>query len=356
MRKLTEFIGRWLDAVAAAVLRGADRMVAPTLVRLTEEQNGSFSVRQINRGAPVAGQDAHVKFADGRLEEVTVDVKQLLQRCRAELVLRADRFIFRPLELPARASEFLDGVVRSQIDRLTPWQPGEAAFGWTAPVDAGNGKILLTVAATARKLVAPYVQALTTAGASSVSVSTINPETASSTAIIQVQENHGSDTPDFPRVRRAVSAVLGITAAGAGVLFLCDLVVAHYSNAQQEELTRQITQRRGAIRAASQSAGAPATGYPALERRKQETPSAVIVLEALSKLLPDNTYLAELQLEGDKVRLTGVTREAPSLIRLIEESPHFSRASFFAPTTGLPNEGGERFHIETHARPTFSLP
>lgn len=356
MRQITEFVRRWLDAVAAAVLSAADRLVAPALVRLTEEENGSFSVRRINRGAPVMGQDAQVKFADGRLEEGTQHVKQLLQRCRAELVLRADRFVFRPLELPARASEFLDGIVRSQIDRLTPWQPGEAAFGWTAPVDLGNGKILVTVAATARNLVAPYIQALAAAGASSVSVLTTDPQGTSSTAMIQVLENHGSDTPDFPRVRRAVSAVLGITAAAAVVLFFCDLVVAHYSNAQQEELARQITQRRGAIRAASQSAGAPATGYPALARRKQETPSAVIVLEALSKLLPDNTYLAEVQLEGDKLRLTGVTREAPSLIRLIEESPHFSRASFFAPTTGLPNEGGERFHIETHARPTFSLP
>jgi general secretion pathway protein L len=356
MRQIIEFVHRWLDAVATAIMSAADRLVAPALVRLTEEDNGCFSVRQIIGAIPAAGDAVHVKFADGRLDEGGADVEQLLQRCRAELVLKADRFIFRPLELPARASEFLDGIVRSQVDRLTPWQPGEAAFGWTAPVDLGNGKILVTVAATARNLVTPYVQALTAAGASSVSVSTLNPEHTSSTATIQVLQNHGNDTPYFPRVRRAVSAVLGVATAVAVVLFLCDLVVAHYSGAQQEDLTRQITQRRGAIRAASQIAGAGATGYPALERRKQETPSSVIVLEALSKLLPDNTYLTELQLEGDKLRLTGVTREAPSLIRLIEESPHFGRASFFAPTTALPNEGGERFHIETHARPTFSLP
>jgi general secretion pathway protein L len=356
MRQIIDFVRRWLDAVAAAVMISADRLVAPALVRFIEEEHGHFSVRQTNRGGPVAGRDAQVKFTDGRLDQGTEHIEQMLQRCRAELVLRADRFVFRPLELPARASEFLDGIVRSQIDRLTPWQPSEAAFGWTAPLDVGNGKILVTIAATARNLVAPFIKALTAAGASSVSVSTVNPEGTSGTAVIKVSENHDSDTPDFPRIRRTVSAVLGITAAAAVVLFLCDLVVAHYSNAQQEELTQKITQRRGAIRAASQSAGAPATGYPALERRKQTSPSAVIVLEALSKLLPDNTYLTEVQLESDKLRLTGITREAPSLIRLIEESPHFSRASFFAPTTGLPNEGGERFHIETHARPTFSLP
>src|SRR5215210_7232610 len=104
MRQITEFVRRWLEAVAAAILSAADRIVAPALVRLTEEENGSFSVRQINREVPVTGQDAHVKFSDGELEGDTQNIQQMLQRCRAELVLRADRFVFRPLELPTRAS------------------------------------------------------------------------------------------------------------------------------------------------------------------------------------------------------------------------------------------------------------
>lgn len=355
MRQIIDFIRHWIEAVAAAVITAADRVVAPALVRLSEGEDGRFSIQQIERSSPQASQEAHVKFVNGRIEEFTKDVEQLLQRCRAEIILKADRFIFRPLELPARASEFLEGIVRSQIDRLTPWQPANAAFGWTAPVDIGNGKVLVTVAATALDRVIPYIQALTGAGASSVSVATINPDDASGAAI-QVLEDRGSDTAYFAQIRHTLAMVLGIAAAAAGFLFLCDTVVARYSDGQQEEITRQITQRRAAIRAATQSTGAAATGYPALERRKQSTPSTVIILEALSKLLPDNTYLVELQLEEDKLRLTGVTREAPSLIRLIEESPYFSRASFFAPTTTLPNEGGERFHIETRARPAFSLP
>jgi general secretion pathway protein L len=239
-------------------------------------------------------------------------------------------------------------VVRAQIDRLTPWTANDAAFGWSAPAEAGADRVVITVAATARAMVQPIVDALVAAGAEAVTVSAAPPDAAP----ITVFEHRASGTLEAARVRRTLVAVLIVTGLLAGVSLSIAGLAGMKLAGEQDELTRRIADRRMAIRLGRES-GPVATPLRALERRKYQSPSSVIVLEALSQILPDHTYVTELRIEGDKLRVIGITRDAPSLIRLMEQSPNFTRATFFAPTTKGPSDPGERFHIEAQIEPVF---
>jgi general secretion pathway protein L len=142
---------------------------------------------------------------------------------------------------------------------------------------------------------------------------------------------------------------------GAGVATAATLVVSTYLGGvyddQRQELQQRISQRRAALRIDQPGESASSL----LAKRKQTSPSSVMVLEAISRTLPDSTYVTELRIDADKMQIVGLTRNAPSLIRLLEQSPQFSRATFFAPTTRDRNDPGERFHIEARLKPHFEI-
>jgi general secretion pathway protein L len=346
---------RWMDDVAAAVIAIIERVGGPRVIRLVEEGDGQFSV-QLPGGAGVDGpSDARIRLEGGKVvSNLRADVEAALRGGSVELALRSERFLFRPLDLPARAAEFLDGVVRGQIDRLTPWDADHAAFGWSKPADAGAGRIIVTIAATAKAVVAPYLQAFAGLGIRSITVSTRSSELAAGLPITIAEENL-TGVLDVRRVRRILFATLAVglliaTGAAAAVTIMSGSL-----EARQDELARRVAERRSASLAARNVEGDPATAAErALARRKYETPSSVIVLEVLSQILPDHTYVTELRIEADKLRVVGITQDAPALIRLIEQSQHFARATFFAPTTRAPSDMGDRFNIEARIVPLFS--
>ena len=341
--KLFQTIGAilngWTSSVAAAIIAAFDRVVSPRVVRLIEDDKGDFVVET---AAKSENFPAHIAFADGTLS--APNLAPVFRGSRVEIVLQPKRFLFRPLELPARAADFLDGIVRAQIDRLTPWSASEAVFGCSAPVESGTESITTVIAATTRKVALVYVQAVSHFHPAAVAVCTDVAERKAGR--VKVFEQKARGHLDAARLSRSLLVALGVVAVAALLSVIVAAYMADHLGAQESELARQISQRRAAIRA-----GSDRSPIAALERRKYETPASVIVLDALSQVLPDHTYVTELHLAGSKLQIVGITRDAPSLIPLIEQSQHFTRATFYAPTTRSPSDPGERFHIEARIEP-----
>jgi general secretion pathway protein L len=351
-RQIIDGFSRWIDAVAAAVVAVLGWLASPRQIKLVEQESGDFL---LEAGKPASLNQA-VRIVDGQIVgSPSPALAAALRGSRAELILKSERFLFRPLELPGRASEFLDGIVRAQIDRLTPWTAADAVFGWSRPAEAGPDRIALTIAATARVLVAPYVKPIAALGVRSVSVSTLLPEAGASAVSIKVLDEQAHGLLDIAHVRRFLLIVVALAGLAAGGSLAAAAIVGGRLEAEQASLARRIADHRASARAARDAPmDSAAAALRTLERRKYEGPSGVMVLESLSQILPDHTYVTELRIEGDKLRVVGITRDAPSLIGLIEQSARFTRATFFAPTTRAPADPGERFHIEARIEPAFT--
>jgi general secretion pathway protein L len=367
---ITDAFSRWIDSVVKSIDDLVERYRSRRLIRLVENDDGTFTfqtgnttnktiarltTRKFWRSGKYVGKQGMLapvgsRFVDGSLaESLPVDWMAALRGSRVEVILHPRRFLFRPLELPRQAVDFLEGIVRAQIDRLTPWNASDAVFGWTRPVDADD-RIKLSVVATARTMVSPYVSSLIGLGANSVAVSTTVPPP--DTAPVAVLTQRAQNAVNAGRLRRILASVILASGVAALASVTLGAMALDALDSELADLSHKIATRRVAMRLGDGSSINSA--QRALAQRKQATPSSVLVLEALSKILPDHTYVTELHIEGDRLQLVGITRDAPSLIELIEQSAQFTRATFFAPTTQAPGDPGERFHIEVRIKPEFA--
>ncbi|WP_292619338.1 PilN domain-containing protein [Nitrobacter sp. 62-23] len=338
----------WIGSVAMALRTAAARVTPRPRILLKQNDAGAFVARVVsNRNGVALPQST---FRPGQEAAMTDEWRAALRGSQLEIHMRTDQVLFRAIDFPKQAADFLDGMVRAQIDRLTPWTADDAAFGMTGPVPVASERIAMTLAATSRRTVQPLLDLAADLGAASVEVMVEPPGTETAFQPIMIFEQKLTSPM---RLATDVPRLLRLTLLGAGVGAAAMLVVSAYLGGayddQRQELQQRISQRRAALRI-DQPGGSAAS---LLAKRKQTSPSSVMVLEAISRALPDTTYVTELRVDADKMQIVGLTRNAPSLIRLLEQSPQFSRAIFFAPTTRDQNDPGERFHIEAHVMPYF---
>lgn len=343
-----KFTTAWIDTVSGAMEALMGRVLRAQQIRLVEAEDGSFAAAAAKgqRALP----DLRFRLEGGEPQPpLPAEWEAALRGSRIEIQLRPAHVLTHELDFPAKAADFLDGMIRAQVDRLTPWNISDAIFGWSSPASAANDRIAVMFAATSRQKIDPIRRFAGLVGAGSIVIAA--PVVADGPAPIRLLDQPlrsviGSAI-NLSRLLRAILLAAGVAAAASLAI---NAYLGGSLQSDLDELQRRISQRRAALRVGTDGGTA---GLGLLAKRKQTTPSSVMVLEALSRALPDTTYVTEFRIEGDKVQLVGMTQDAASLIRLIEQSPQFTRATFFAPTTHAANEAGERFHIEAHITAYF---
>jgi general secretion pathway protein L len=352
LRFVLAWLSRWIDDVALGFLRLDEVLRRGRQLELVEGPDGGFQPMRRDKRGQAAKVGSPFRLERGEFIYLTpTTTRSPLAGSRVEIVLARSRFMFRQLELPLRAADFLEGVVREQIDRLTPWRSSDAAFGWSAPENLDDKRIVVTVAATTRLSLAPIAEALTRGGADSIIVSIATVRSHDDGARIKVLSQRGGAELRLGRWRRALIGGLALAWMASSAAVAAVILVGGALDAEQEALQQDIAARRAALVGGRGSEAEQALAT--LDERKHATPPDVIVIETLSKTLPNTAYLTELRIEDNKLQMSGLAADAPGLLQLMEQSRYFTHARFTAPTTNGAGENGERFHIEARVESIF---
>lgn len=288
---------------------------------------------------------------DGSAPEIPPNAAALVKDGDVDVALPADELLIRALEpLPAQSRPYLDGIVRHQLERLTPWRASDVLYTYyTAPASAEDSRLIVTIAATARSLHRRLIESLGALQPHSMRLIYRDADAGKDVAI-DITGNGGA-TGRAQRVRRAIG--LSAAALGAASLLAIGLLTLAWqsTNSTLASVERDVADLRAKLAASGAALPAGDRDVEAIFHRRLNTPLSVLALEALSDSVPDDTFLTELRIADGRVRMSGVSHSVSQLVPLLEASSSFAEPTFFAPTTRLPDNQGDRFHLDARLVP-----
>jgi general secretion pathway protein L len=285
----------------------------------------------------------------GRFELSVAALRGLPRPPGGACVLRlgAADVLAKTLSLPLAAQAELPQVLAFEMDRETPFKVEEIYWSHhVQAVERDSGQLLVRLLLVAKASLAPLVAALGAAG--------IVPRRAE----IADGPDRGAYLPLDGDGGRLSQASRRLVRPLAACLLLLALAVVATPFIRQSltlaALDRQIAAARAQAAEATRLRTAIArlsagVDLIAAERRKTVPPLAV--LAAATRVLPDDTYLAELELRGGKVTMSGRSTTAARLIGALAATGTFRNPAFAAPVTRLEAQHTELFTIVTEARP-----
>jgi general secretion pathway protein L len=306
------------------------------------------------------GEDAVVAIAQDP-PQARGAARALLERAgeargRARLVLAQDEALVRRATMPAATEENLAQVLSFEMDRLTPFRADEVYFDHRVVArDAAAGTLVVLVAVARREVVDRRVELLRSLGVTVEGVG-VREDTGQGAALnLMPTESRGQrETSRERTVKRALLAA-------AGVLLLAVLLYPPYAKREVIKSLHPVEAKaQGEAQATSmlaQELERLVGEYNFLLAKKHGTPPALAYIEEISRLLPDNTWVQQLDLKvagkTRELQITGETASSSKLIEILEQSTLLQNASPRGTVTRGSQPGTERFAIaaEAKARP-----
>jgi len=139
-------------------------------------------------------------------------------------------------------------------------------------------------------------------------------------------------------------------ALGASASLMALMLLGHgliesalYGRALSRQISRLSSQAESARRQAQQATQISQQAA-LLESLRAETWQKLLIMREITNLLPDGTWVQDLQIGPETAEFSGLSNRAADLIQPLENSPYFSQVEFTSPITrDLQNK--EMFHI-----------
>ncbi len=268
---------------------------------------------------------------------------------KADLVFRLSRkhALQKELALPAAAIENLNQVVSYELSRYSPFKAEQAYFA-VKTLEASNepGLIRVMLIITARQVLDRFYSEISAFGMEPKIVdyegfpNELDPYAEKYNLLPETLQSKEDLTPQivhFSLASLVFALVIGVLAIPVWLESRTVNILQAKSNVIEKEAK--------SIKALQAKLDASIAETQELIDKKNEKPMVVEVLDTLSRLIKDDTWLAYAQYANGQLQIQGESPAASTLISVLEDSDFFVNAKFVSPVTRDNVTKLERFQI-----------
>lgn len=329
-------------------------LVPKSLRHRLRERHGSVILLPVAQGFQVsllddAGHTLIERHIDSNQPDSFLQLKNQYQTIeKAEIVLRlsADLALQKLIYLPAAAQENLYQVVSFELDRYTPFNAEQVYFTLLPLGQTEHQQIRALLIAVPKPQLDRQLTILEALG--------IQPHRVDyAPALSEFPQSQGAYNLLPARFRQQTSKLSqSIQWLTGTLLLLLSCAVLVWPVLQEGQAVDSLKARIKQLEKQNRIVDEQQTEIDAIHAETQKlidikssSPALLAVLNELSHLLNDETWLTHMHFADNQLQIQGQSPAASTLISTLEASDFFSSVSFVSPLTQDKTTGRERFQI-----------
>ncbi len=265
------------------------------------------------------------------------------------LTLPPSRVLRKTLTLPLATEENLRQVLEFQMEQHTPFPAAKVYFGYQViGRDFEHGQLAVEFAATPRDGVDAAIKTL--AGLTLTVRAVFAADMLAAGSQVNLLPAAFGRSPSTLRYGAnpwlaALVALLALAAIAMPLVIKREAVVQLLPWVEKGKKAAETvdTFRRELV--------ARVDKHNYLLEKRQSGTTVIQVLEELTRVLPDDTWVQMLDIKGKELQIQGETASSVRLIGLFEQTTMFREASFRSPLTKGQSSGTERYQLALQIRP-----
>ena len=310
--------------------------------RLLQLNYADETVRLVNHGQ--TGEEVHANYHSGIDFDDPEQRRILASAGEIRLCLEKKKYLIKKITLPIETEENLREVLSFEMDRQTPFTPDQVYYDFVINERDKEARTL-----EVWLILAPIDKlnyALNLLRDHNVSISAISPCEEHNPVFNRINLLPLDQRRKPQKAYRLVNyfLMLAVLLLLLGNLALPIWQKASYAQSLETELQQAKRASAEAVEFRDKLQQAELENR-FLENKKRTALQLTQIINELSLVIPDDTWISNLELRDDTVHMHGQSVASAALIPLIDASPLFRNVSFRSPVTQNRSNNTERFHI-----------